>query len=158
MRLNMVGSLAVAQKSVKDFHERFAFEIGRAPEVPPAHVLDIGLKLIREEAGEVHRACGFNELGVDLRNNPLRTCEADVVKIAHELSDLVFVALGLATRCGIDLSPVFDAVARANLEKSGPDGPVYRDDGKLLKPPGWKPADVASIIREQIALAPKGDA
>lgn len=140
----MIGSLAVAQKAVKDFHERFGFEIGAAPCVPSAKGLEIALKLIREEADEVHHACGFTSSG-EQNCGP----EADPVKIAHELADLVFVALGLATRCGIDLSPVFDAVAAANLAKSGPDGPVYRADGKLLKPPGWTPADVASIIRQQ---------
>lgn len=156
----MVGSLAVAQKVVKDFHERFRFEIGDAPCVPKTPVLNIGLKLIREEADEVHRACGWiTDIRFATPDNPMGYRSfatgslVDRVAIAHELADLVFVALGLATRCGIDLSPVFDAVAAANLAKSGPDGPVYREDGKLLKPPGWVPADVASIIRQQEAVS-----
>lgn len=152
MKIDQSGSLGRAQESVRQFHERFKFEVGRAPEVPPAHVLEIGLRLIREEAAEVHQACGFSATGEANAmwiSSRLRG-GADEVKIAHELADLVYVALGLATRCGIDLSPVFDAVSKANLEKSGPDGPVYRADGKLLKPKNWSPPDIASIIRTQV--------
>jgi predicted HAD superfamily Cof-like phosphohydrolase len=39
-------------------------------------------------------------------------------------------------------------VHRANLQKAG--GP-RRNDGKLLKPPGWQPADVKSVIRQQVS-------
>jgi predicted HAD superfamily Cof-like phosphohydrolase len=35
-------------------------------------------------------------------------------------------------------------VHRANLAKAG--GP-RRADGKLLKPPGWQPADVTAVLK-----------
>lgn len=47
---------------------------------------------------------------------------------------------------GIDLGPVFEEVHRANMAKVG--GPT-RADGKILKPEGWTPPDVAGVLRRQ---------
>ena len=46
----------------------------------------------------------------------------------------------------IDVRPVFEAVHAANMAKVG--GGV-REDGKVLKPPGWQPPDVEAIIEAQ---------
>lgn len=60
------------------------------------------------------------------------------------LCDLLVVALGAACEFGVDLAPFFDEVHRTNLAKAG--GPV-RADGKVLKPDGWQPPDIAGLLR-----------
>ena len=66
--------------------------------------------------------------------------------VADGVVDLIYVLVGTTLAMGIDLIPVWDEVQRANMAKMS--GPV-RDDGKRLKPDGWKPPDVLGIIREQ---------
>ena len=70
----------------------------------------------------------------------------DVTNWVHELADLLYVTYGAILACGVDADAVFAEVHRANLSKAG--GP-RRADGKLLKPPGWQPANVREVINQQ---------
>lgn len=71
----------------------------------------------------------------------------DVVGAADALGDLVYVTYGMALECGIPLADVLAQVQASNMSKLGPDGkPVYRDDGKVLKGPGYFPPDVAGAL------------
>lgn len=72
----------------------------------------------------------------------------NLVGVAHELADVLVVAYGTADLLGIDLDAVLAEVMRANLAKAGPDGPRFRDDGKLLKPDTFRPADVAAVVHQ----------
>lgn len=72
----------------------------------------------------------------------------DRMGIARELADVVYVAYGTADTLGIDLDAVFAEIHAANLRKFNPPGPLFDPDGKLLKPPGWTPPDVARVLRE----------
>lgn len=65
---------------------------------------------------------------------------------ADKLSILVEGCWLAATQgLGIDLRPFFDEVHRTNMLKAG--GPV-REDGKKLKPPGWKPPRIADMYAQ----------
>ena len=72
----------------------------------------------------------------------------DLVRIAHEACDLIYVVLGDLETLGVDADAVFDEIHRANMAKLWPDGePRYRpSDGKVLKPPDFAPADVAGVL------------
>lgn len=66
--------------------------------------------------------------------------------LAKELGDLEVVTVGTLDVLGIDGDEVFDAVHRSNMSKLGPDGkPIRREDGKILKPDTYKPADLSWI-------------
>ena len=72
---------------------------------------------------------------------------ANLVGIARELADVVYVAFGSAHSLGIDLYAVLAEVHRANMSKFGPDGhPVLRADGKILKGPNFIPPDVPAVL------------
>lgn len=71
----------------------------------------------------------------------------DPVAIARELADVVYVAYGTADARGIPLDAVIAEVHAANMRKFD-GGAVMRPDGKLMKPPGWQPPDVAAVLRE----------
>ena len=73
--------------------------------------------------------------------------ERDVIESADALADLVYVIYGMALETGIDLAAVLAEVQRSNMSKLGADGrPVYREDGKVLKGPGYFPPDVAGVL------------
>ena len=73
--------------------------------------------------------------------------ERDTVAAADALADLVYVIYGMALETGIDLAAVLAEVQRSNMSKLGADGrPVYREDGKVLKGPGYFPPDVAGVL------------
>lgn len=71
----------------------------------------------------------------------------DVVEIADACADLIVTVLGTAAEYGIPFDPVWDEVHRSNMAKLGPNGEIYRrEDGKIKKPPGWTPPDIASVL------------
>ena len=66
--------------------------------------------------------------------------------LAKEMADLIYVLLGTAVAFNIDLNEVFSEVHRSNMSKLGPDGKaIYREDGKVLKGPNYKEADVSFV-------------
>lgn len=121
-----------AQSAVRDFHRLFGVASADTPSLPSEDALALRVRLIREEARECEVALA----------------DRDIVGIANELADLCYVALGTAIACGIDLSRVFEAVHAANMAK-GIGGPRFRGDGKVLKPEGWRPADIATELKKQ---------
>lgn len=73
-----------------------------------------------------------------------------IVDAVHECCDMIIVALGTLEYLGLtsaEVGLVFDEVMRANIAKAG--GPV-REDGKQLKPEGWRPADTAGVLRQVV--------
>ena len=75
--------------------------------------------------------------------------EGNLVAIADGLADSIYVLVGTALEYGIPLHKVWDAVQEANMAKVDPTtGKVLRrEDGKVLKPEGWTPPDIAGILR-----------
>jgi len=68
-------------------------------------------------------------------------------EVADGIADLVWVLCGLAARLGINMNAVWDEVRRSNFEKTGDD---RRGDGKILKPEGWRPPDIAAALKVPI--------
>ncbi len=74
--------------------------------------------------------------------------EAEVAAIAKEGADVIVTVLGTMAEYGIPFDAVWDAVHASNMAKRGPDGEVYRrEDGKIVKPPGWQAPDIAGLLR-----------
>ena len=77
-------------------------------------------------------------------------CEAgiSVAEVAKELVDLIYVAIGTALEFGIPLDAVWEEVHKSNMAKVDPNTGrvVYREDGKVLKPEGWKKPDVQKVL------------
>ena len=71
----------------------------------------------------------------------------DATETLDALVDLVYVIVGAALEYGMDFAGAFRAVHAANMAKLGPTGePIMREDGKVLKPAGWRPADLTPYI------------
>lgn len=115
------------QQQVLEFHRALTHKVGARPEINDAA---LRVKLLREECEET---CAAFERG-------------DLVEAMDGVCDLIYVALGAAVTCGVDLEPLFDEVHRTNMAKVG--GPV-RQDGKRLKPADWQPPRIAELLVAQ---------
>lgn len=69
---------------------------------------------------------------------------------ADALADVNYYVYNCACKHGINLSKVLDVVHQANMDKKFPDGTFHRrDDGKIIKPEGWKEPDMTAEIARQ---------
>lgn len=118
-------------RDVRRWHRAFGVPVLDRPEIPAADRVDLRLALLDEEAIEL---CDALEAG-------------DLAQIAKEGCDLIYVVAGLFAEYGIDGAAVWAEVQRSNMSKLGEDGePVLRADGKVLKGPGYREADVAGVL------------
>ena len=63
-----------------------------------------------------------------------------------ELADLVYVCYQYAENMGWLLDEAMNRVHESNMSKLGEDGkPIYREDGKVLKGPNYKPPDLSDL-------------
>ena len=64
-----------------------------------------------------------------------------------ELADLVYVCYQYAENMGWNLDEALNLVHLSNLSKLDEDGePIYREDGKVLKGPNYKPPDLSELV------------
>ena len=64
-----------------------------------------------------------------------------------ELADLVYVCYQYAENMRWDLDEALNRIHESNMSKLGDDNkPIYREDGKVLKGPGYKPPDLSDLI------------
>ena len=116
---------------VREFMTTFYQPVKDSPEFPPRRVAWMRLKLILEEVWELIIAMK----------------RRDMVEIADALGDLVYVCIGMAHTYGIPFDEAFREIHRSNMAKAGPDGkPIYRKDGKIIKPEGWTPPDLRKVM------------
>lgn len=128
-------------------------EIPRVPSLA-AYPLELRTALILEEAHEFMAACGLQEDHDSIESSYARVRPADPGAMLDALVDLVYVVVGAASAMGVDLDRAFDAVHTANMAKLGPDGkPIRRADGKILKPEGWKPSNLAEVWQAECQRA-----
>ena len=64
-----------------------------------------------------------------------------------ELADLVYVCYQYAANMNWFLDEALNRVHVSNMSKLDEDGkPIYRDDGKVLKGPNYKPPDLSDLF------------
>ena len=64
-----------------------------------------------------------------------------------ELADLVYVCYQYAENMGWFLDEALNRVHISNMSKLDEDGnPIYREDGKVLKGPNYKPPDLSDLF------------
>lgn len=119
---------------VAEFHALFHLPLGEKLAFTSSEDQLLRMRLIREEVAEIFEA----------------HARQDIVEVADGIADLIYVACGMAVSYGIPLNKVWAEVQRTNMAKAGPDGvPRYREDGKVLKPDGWTPPDIKSILERR---------
>ena len=109
--------------------------------------IKLGLKLIEEETEEFREAVEniFENTECGEGEDVLNDSREDRAK---ELADILYVCYWTAAKIGIDVNEAFRRVHASNMSKLGPDGkPVKREDGKVLKGPGYHAPDLSDIVR-----------
>lgn len=136
---------------VRDFHDAFGLPAPDFPTIPDSlsefhDLARMRMRLIREEYEELRaeyaalaRAKSYPEAVPILR------------RLLKESADLRYVVDGGAVSFGLDIEGAFDEVHESNMSKLGEDGrPIFRDDGKVLKGPGYKEANMDPYVPEII--------
>lgn len=117
---------------VAEFHRAMSLPVLTKPQIPNFDRRKLRQDLLEEEYTETIKAL----------------IDDDLEKIADGLADMVYVIAGLAYEYGIPLEKVWDEVHRSNMAKMDKTTgkPIFRADGKILKPRDWTPPDIASIL------------
>ena len=122
---------------VKEFMKVFGQEVKEEPKFPNDNTVNARIDLIHEEFDELKQAIYSDEA----RN------EGTLVAIADALTDILYVTYGMAHSFGIDIDECFRTVHVSNMSKLDEDGkPIYRDDGKVLKGPNYRPPNLKEIM------------
>lgn len=68
------------------------------------------------------------------------------------LVDCYYYSLNAAAKCGVNISKIFQIVHQANMDKRDPVSGKFlkREDGKIIKPDGWKAPDIIEEIKRQM--------
>lgn len=132
---------------------RFMTACGQTTEVLNLQQLRLYVGLVLEETAELVEAVEKLETSM-AAGQPIH--RNDIAEILDAGGDIMVVAGGVINSVGIHPGNVLDRVWATNLAKISPDGKVLRrEDGKILKPPGWEPpifTDLADSV-----LEPKAD-
>ena len=148
------------QKAVGEFHRAFGQQ--RYWDIPrnldgtetQAHVdlRRLRAALILEEAREAIEALGFSVLVVEsVPGSPkglveIPGFEYDEEHLAKELADVLYVTYGTGDTQSLPVEDVYQEVHRSNMSKLVDGKPLRREDGKFLKGPNYRPADVHGVL------------
>lgn len=130
-----------------------------SPAEPLLRDAELRARLILEEAVETAVALVGGErasLILEEYRRKVSWDQPDIVEAVDGLCDLVYVTVGAAEAMGIDLSPHFEAVHTANMQKTIA---VIDEHGKQGgKPPGWEAPqkEIRRILEEQRTHAKAG--
>lgn len=128
---------------VQEFHTKFNHPVSDNPDIQSSdrELQRLRLALLEEELWELQEALRTDD--------PVATLDA--------LADLQYVLSGAVLTFGFQkvFQDAFLEVHRSNMSKLGENGePVYREDGKILKGPGYSEPDLLSILRDSLGVHP----
>jgi predicted HAD superfamily Cof-like phosphohydrolase len=148
-------------EKVRTFTKLAGQGIPEKSEVPPYKVRELRARLILEEAFEAVEALGVKTAleYIDLEEDSgfdsgflvyrdaveIDGFEVRLEDIAKECADIHVVTTGTTVACGINTEKAQELVDNNNLDKFGP-GHSFREDGKLIKPPGFKSPDMKESL------------
>ena len=108
-------------------------ELPSSPQQNVSEQAELYKKLIKEEVEEFWEA----------------EAASDDVEQIDACFDMMWVIVGYMKSRGWDCENIWDEGAKSNLSKIDPvSGKVIRrEDGKILKPEGWKPPDFTKFVK-----------
>ena len=114
--------------------EKFMRACDQTVDGPPGPQFDMYCALIEEEHRELKQALADN----------------NDVEVLDALIDILVVTIGAIHSAGFDAEGAWKEVMATNFAKIGNDGKVRkREDGKVLKPVGWTPPNLAPFVEKQ---------
>lgn len=123
-------------EAVKEFHDTFGLGSEEEPKAGLGKAKNkLRYDLMKEENEEYLAAVEDN----------------DLVEMADALGDMLYILCGTMIEHGMQgkIEAVFDEIQESNMSKLGKDGkPIYREDGKVLKGPGYFKPDIAKVLNK----------
>jgi predicted HAD superfamily Cof-like phosphohydrolase len=119
--------------SVAKFHKAFGQKNGKWPQPLDRNDYNLRHALMEEENNEYLEACEKNSL----------------IEIADALGDQLYILCGTILKHGMQdvIEDVFREIQASNMSKLGEDGQaVIREDGKILKGPGYFKPNLSKFI------------
>ena len=111
-----------------------AFEIPKldAPGLGPEELIELRIKLLTEEVQEYAEAARAG----------------DLVEVLDALADIGYILAGTIINHGMQsiYDDAFNEVHRSNMAKLVDGKVIRREDGKVLKPEGWMPPQLAQFL------------
>jgi phosphoribosyl-ATP pyrophosphohydrolase len=122
----------------KTFTDVNVFMRAAGQQIPPFNAnpsaqSDLYMNLIKEEYSELMEAVS----------------QSDDTEICDACFDLMWVIIGYMLSRGWTCDEIWDEGAKSNLSKidHATGKVIKREDGKILKPEGWKPPDFAKHVK-----------
>ncbi|QOR46728.1 nucleoside triphosphate pyrophosphohydrolase family protein [Trueperella pecoris] len=137
---------------VRQFHETYGLPIATDSPNADRERVHMRMSLVAEEFAELVGAVYGRQARATIEDayTAARSSDdgtRDTVEVADALADLTYVIYGMALELGIPLADVLREVQASNMSKLGADGkPIYREDGKVLKGPGFFQPDIAGAL------------
>jgi predicted HAD superfamily Cof-like phosphohydrolase len=148
------------REQVKAFHDACGIETGGTttqvtPRVPDDATVRLRLRMITEEYFELLDAAGARYVTAardQIHMSIDRLAAASNVNLPEfvdALGDIDYLVEGTRLAFGVDGDPIAEAIQASNMAKCV-DGKVLRNaHGKIAKPEGWTPPDIAGELRKQ---------
>ena len=119
-------------KSLLEFNEAFEIPKLDSPGLGTDEMIELRIKLLREEVEEYAEAARAG----------------DMVEVLDALADIGYILGGTIINHGMQkiYDDAFNEVHRSNMAKLVDGKVIRRGDGKVLKPKGWQPPQLAQFL------------
>ena len=119
-------------KSLLEFNDAFDIPKLTRPNIGPSDLIELRIKLLEEEVKEYADAARAG----------------DLIEILDALADIGYILAGTIINHGMQdiYDDAFDEVHRSNMAKLVDGKVLRRSDGKVMKPEGWQPPDLAQFL------------
>tara|TARA_B100000900_G_scaffold9931_1_gene8168 strand:+ start:39232 stop:39642 length:411 start_codon:yes stop_codon:yes gene_type:complete len=136
MLKDLVGALESMNPIVAallEFNQAFEIPKLNNPGLGPEELIELRIKLLTEEVQEYAEAAR----------------SGDLVEVLDALADIGYILAGTIINHGMQeiYDDAFNEVHRSNMAKLVDGRVIRRDDGKVLKPKGWKPPQLAQFLK-----------
>ena len=120
--------------SLLEFNQAFEIPKLEGPGLGPDELIELRIKLLREEVEEYAEAARAG----------------DMVEILDALADIGYILAGTIINHGMQqiYDDAFNEVHRSNMAKLVDGKVLRREDGKVMKPEGWQPPHLAQFLQE----------
>jgi predicted HAD superfamily Cof-like phosphohydrolase len=121
--------------SLLEFNQAFDIPKLDTPDIGPEDMIELRIKLLREEVEEYAEAARAG----------------DMVEILDALADIGYILAGTIINHGMQhiYDDAFNEVHRSNMAKLVDGKVLRREDGKVMKPEGWTPPQLAQFLNKE---------
>ena len=120
-------------KALLEFNDAFEIPKLESPGLSSKEMIELRIKLLREEVEEYAEAA----------------LSGDLVEVLDALADIGYILAGTIINHGMQniYDDAFEEVHRSNMAKLVDGKVLRRADGKVMKPEGWQPPQLAQFIQ-----------